>query len=127
MGFNCQSVPVFTDSSTSLSQGKREGNAWSEGCKQYEIELSRAHSMGYEGSIVQLKIDTNDNPADLLTKSHMPSVEVRKRHVQRIGGNAEEAFESWIRRMLSGFTGTQASVSGLLDPKTFLKRCGLSK
>ncbi|ABP00645.1 predicted protein [Ostreococcus lucimarinus CCE9901] len=45
MGFKYQSIPVFTDSSTSLSQGKREGNAWSEGCKQYEIELSRAHSM----------------------------------------------------------------------------------
>ena len=127
MGFNCQSIPVFTDSSTSLSQGKREGNAWSEGCKQYEIELSRAHSMGYEGSIVQLKIDTNDNPADLLTKSHMPSVEVRKRHVQRIGGSAEETFESWIRRMLNGFTGTQSSASGLLDRATFLKRCGLRK
>ena len=89
MGFNTKYVPIFCDASVGVAQAKRDGLSWVECTKQYEIELSAAYQMCREGMIMPLKIGTDENPADLLTKSDPGGPEVRARHVSRISGTSK--------------------------------------
>ena len=125
MGFNTKYVPIFCDASVGVAQAKRDGLSWVEGTKQYEIELSAAYQMCREGMIMPLKIGTDENPADLLTKSDPGGPEVRARHVSRISGTSKEPFQSWIRRQLADFQGSSVSRHGHVSKSDFERMCGL--
>ena len=125
LGFNCRYVPVFSDASVSIAQAKRDGLSWVEGTKQYEIELSAAFQMCHEGMIMPLKIATNENPADLLTKSDPGGPEVRAKHIARISGTSSESFQSWITRQLANFNGSTVSRHGYVSKSDFEMMCGL--
>ncbi|OUS41656.1 nucleotide-diphospho-sugar transferase [Ostreococcus tauri] len=72
-----------------------------------------------------LKIGTDENPADLLTKSDPGGPEVRARHVSRISGTSKEPFQSWIRRQLADFQGSSVSRHGHVSKSDFERMCGL--
>ena len=126
MGFNPRYVPIFCDASVGVAQAKRDGLSWVEGTKQYEIELSAAYQMCREGMIMPLKISTDENPADLLTKSDPGGPEVRRKHIARISGTSLETFQTWIKRQLASFEGSSVSRHGHVSKSDFERICGLT-
>jgi hypothetical protein len=126
LGFKVSHIPVFCDASVSLSHAKRDGAAWLEGTKQFEIELSHAYHMCREGMIIPLKVATEVNPADLMTKSHMPNLSVRAHHVERIaGGMTKPSFKEWLVELLGEFDGSSILRDGYLSRDDLLSHCGL--
>lgn len=110
--YDVPSVPLFCDASVGISHAKRDGLQWLEATKQLEIELSYVYSRVRAGDIVPIKIDGEQNPADLLTKSNI-SVDKRLEFRRRISGQGRSPFRPWIRSILrSGFDGTSAASTG---------------
>ena len=125
MGYDISYTPVFCDAAVGISHMKRDGNSWLEGTKQYETELSYAFSLCKSGMVVPIKIGTDDNPADLLTKSNMKNNDVTKNHIDRISGNAKVDFSTWVRRQLSSFDGTSMPSDGFLHKEQLFALCGV--
>ena len=75
--------------------------------------------------VVPIKIGTDDNPADLLTKSNMKNNDVTKNHIDRISGNAKVDFSTWVRRQLSSFDGTSMPSDGFLHKEQLFALCGV--
>jgi len=125
VGYDISYTPVFCDAAVGISHMKRDGNSWLEGTKQYETELSYAFSLCKSGMVVPIKIGTDDNPADLLTKSNMRNNDVTKNHIDRISGNAKVDFSTWVRRQLLSFDGTSMPSDGFLHKEQLLALCGV--
>ena len=127
LGFDVKWVPIFCDASVGVAQAKRDGLSWVEGTKQYEIELSAAYQMCREGMIMPLKIDTDENPADLFTKSDPgKSSAVRQKHIDRISGRASVPFRDWVAQQLDVFKGSSISRHGHISRADLFNQCGLT-
>ena len=86
-GYERAQVPVFSDAMTCIAHLKRDGVAWLEGTRQYEVELSSATQRCRNGEVVPIKISGKDNPADLLSKSDMQNAATRMHFIKRISGD----------------------------------------
>jgi hypothetical protein len=125
LGFKSGLVPIFSDASTCISQVKRDGMAWLEGSRQYQVEISDCYHAMRHRLIVPLKIRGPENPADLLTKKHMKNLTEFNEHILRISGASSVPFNDWIRRHFESFDGTTAAIGGFLSKDELLAACGL--
>ena len=121
-------VPLFCDSNVGVAHAKRDSLAWLEGTKQYETQLSCAYQHCRLGNIVPIKIDGKDNPADLLSKSHIGTVDKCESARRRVSGHKlAELFETWMRRhLIENFDGTSIIQGGFISRQDLLAKYGFS-
>ena len=97
-GYERAQVPVFSDAMTCIAHLKRDGVAWLEGTRQYEVELSSATQRCRNGEVVPIKISGKDNPA------RSP---VQIRHAERSHQDAFHKAHKWRQvkkpRLHSGY------------------------
>ena len=74
-----------------------------------------------------LKIDTDENPADLFTKSDPgKSSAVRQKHIDRISGRASVPFRDWVAQQLDVFKGSSISRPGHISRADLFNQFGLT-
>ena len=120
-------VPVFCDSNVGVAHAKRDGLSWLEGTKQYETQLSCTYQHCRHGNIVPIKIEGKENPADLLSKSHIGTVDKCESTRKRISGQeTEEPFDIWIRNhIIKNFDGTSMMQDKFVSKSDLLTKYGL--
>lgn len=121
-------VPIFCDSNVGVAHAKRDGLAWLEGTKQYETQLSCTYQHCRLGNIVPIKIDGKQNPADILSKSHIGTVDKCESARRRISGHKlAEPFETWMRHhLIENFDGSSMIQGGFVSRQDLLTKYGLS-
>jgi hypothetical protein len=121
-------VPIFCDANVGIAHAKRDGLAWLEGTKQYEVELSCVYQHVQEGTLVPIKIETKENPADLLSKPNVGSDERCTSFRRRIAGQPmKQSFSTWVKeRITKHFTGSSVMQDRFISLEGLLKKYGLS-
>jgi len=121
-------VPIFCDANVGIAHAKRDGLAWLEGTKQYEVELSCVYQHVQEGTLVPIKIETEENPADLLSKPNVGSDERCTSFRRRIAGQPmKQSFSTWVKeRITKHFTGSSVMQDRFISLEGLLKKYGLS-
>ena len=122
LGYPTRPMPLFCDAAVTIAQAKRDGVSWREGTRQYEVTLSAVYRACRDGTIVPIKIPSEDNFSDLLTKSL--SHEVSKRHRDRITGDAGP-YEEWLLEKLNAFQGTELPLDGFLSKAEMIASSGI--
>ena len=114
-------------SNVGVAHAKRDGLAWLEGTKQYETELSCVYQHCYRGEIVPIKIAGEHNPADLLTKIHIGTVDKCETARKRIcGHSSSEPFKQWMKSHLDeNFDGSAMVDGGFVSLKDLTTKFGL--
>ena len=123
LGFPTQPIPMFCDAAVAIAQAKRDGASWREGTRQYEVTLSAVYRACCDGIIVPIKIPTDDNFSDLLTKSL--NQELSKKHRERITGDAGP-YQAWLLDKLSAFQGTELPQEGFLSRSDLIASAGIT-
>jgi len=121
-------VPILCDANVGIAHAKRDGLAWLEGTKQYEVELSCVYQHVQEGTLVPIKIETEENPADLLSKPNVGSDERCTSFRRRIAGQPmKQSFSTWVKeRITKHFTGSSVMQDRFISLEGLLKKYGLS-
>ena len=115
-------MSLFCDAAVTIAQAKRDGVSWREGTRQYEVTLSAVYRACRDGIIVPIKIPSEDNFSDLLTKSL--NQDVSKRHRDRITGDAGP-YQEWLLEKLNAFQGTELPLDGFLSKAEMIASSGI--
>ena len=120
-------VPIFRDSNVGVSHAKRDGLSWLEGTKQYETQLSCVYQHCCRGEIVPIKIGGEHNPADLLSKSHIGTIEKCESTRRRICGHPSvEPFKECMKQhLIKNVDGSSMINGGFVSLKDLMTKYGL--
>lgn len=122
LGYEPKPMPLFCDAAVAIAQAKRDGASWREGTRQYEVTLSAVYRACCDGVIVPIKIGSDDNISDLLTKSL--SRELSQKHRERICGVAGP-YQDWLRDKFESFPGTELPRDGFLSRSDMITASGI--
>eukprot|EP00223_Ostreococcus_mediterraneus_P004572 CAMPEP_0174578162 /NCGR_PEP_ID=MMETSP0929-20130131/565_1 /TAXON_ID=548131 ORGANISM="Ostreococcus mediterraneus, Strain clade-D-RCC2572" /NCGR_SAMPLE_ID=MMETSP0929 /ASSEMBLY_ACC=CAM_ASM_000573 /LENGTH=1980 /DNA_ID=CAMNT_0015759177 /DNA_START=763 /DNA_END=6705 /DNA_ORIENTATION=+ len=117
-------IPLFTDSTNSISF-IRKNSVNSTGVRHLDVKLSQLYQEFCKNTFYPVKIHTDHNPADLLTKPFMKNYQTMNEHIERISG-VNKDFETWIYDILvDGFKESQPGMETVITLDDLVEKCKL--
>ena len=100
---------------------------WLEGTKQYETQLSCVYQHCCRGEIVPIKIGGEHNPADLLSKSHIGTIDKCESTRRQICGHPSvKPIKEWLKpHLVENFDGSSMINGGFVSLKDLMTKYGL--
>ena len=117
-------IPLFTASTNSISF-IRKNSINSTGVRHLDVKLSQLYQEFCKNTFYPVKIHTDKNPADLLTKPFMKNYLAMNEHIERISGLKRD-FETWIHDILvEGFKESQPGMETVITLDDLVEKCKL--
>jgi transposase InsO family protein len=117
-------IPFFTDSTNCISF-IRKNSVNSTGVRHLDVKLSQLYQEFCKNTFYPVKIHTDKNPADLLTKPFMKNYQIMREHIGRISGVNQDFETGVLDALVSGFKESQPGMETVITLDDLVESCKL--